>query len=92
MQDFDYQAVKVLASSEGWKIIKSELQERIEKIEKVLLDTTLEDMTQKMSPEEYINLLNYKKMERTYLKELQNLPQQIINTKIKIPLTAKENS
>lgn len=83
---YDYEALKNLAWSEWWNIIKQELQEDIDKLVLVLETPTNDDMFWKISEMEAIkqlNLLNYKKMELTYLRKLLNMPERLIATKIK---------
>lgn len=83
MNPNDYQAIKDLLSSRWWQIIKEKLQKRIEAVERVLLEPTEDEMFWK-NIEEKMNLLNYKKMERSYLKELVSMPDDILATKINL--------
>jgi len=83
---YDYESLKNLAWSEGWKIIKEELQKDIDAIVLVCETPTTDDMFWKISEMDAIkqlNLLNYKKMELTYLRKLLNMPERLIATKIK---------
>jgi len=81
----NYQALKELKNSEGWKILCEELDIRIKAIEDVLLTPTNDDMFWDIEKErEKLSLLNYKKAERAYLLKLKNLPQELLDTKINI--------
>ena len=84
MQDFDYQAIQDLKNSQGWKLLCDELDIRIKAIEEILLTPTTDDMfwTDEIKK---LNLMNYKKAERVYLLKLKELPQELLDTKIKQP-------
>ncbi len=83
---YDYEALKNLAWSDGWKIIKQWLQDEIDSLQLVLNTPTNDDMFWKISEMDAIkqlNFLNYKKLELTLNKKLQLLPEKLLATKIK---------
>lgn len=83
LSDTDYQCLRELASSRGWAILLEEVNRRIESIEAILHEPELSDAVGKnMTPEQELNLIKYKKMERKYLVLLKALPESLINTKI----------
>lgn len=82
-KDADYEAIRLLAGSAGWALMKWELDDRIKKLEDVLLSPELADMLGTDDPNKQLALLNYKKMERKYLMELKSLPETLLASKIK---------
>jgi hypothetical protein len=84
MKNTDYQALNDLKNSAGWKILCEELNIRIKAIEDVLLTPSNDDIFWDMEEIKKLNLLNYKKAERTYLLKLKQLPDELIATKITI--------
>lgn len=83
--DNDYQALNELKNSHGWKLLTQELDIRIKAIEEVLFTPKLSDILWTQDPVEQIRLLNHKKEERIYLINLKDMPQDLLNTKIKMP-------
>ncbi len=81
MNEQDYNAIKSLIDSYWWEIIKKNIQEKIDIIEDVLLTPTTDGMLWK-NKEETANLIEYKKMERIHLKNLQKLPELLLSTRI----------
>ena len=83
LKDQDYQSLKDLMGSHGWKLLCSELDDRIKAIEKVILDPNPTDMLGTDDPQKHFIMLAYKKAERAYLLQLRELPEKLIGTRIK---------
>jgi hypothetical protein len=83
LENTDYQSLRELSNSHWWKLLCDNLEERIKSIEIILLEPDESDIFKNMDETKKLNLISYKKMERAYLKNLQNLPNSLIWTKIK---------
>lgn len=86
LKDHDYESLRQMASSAGWKVVCEDIDEKISAIRLVLETPTTDDMfgaIGEKSAEEKLAFLNYKKAELVYLRKLKELPNALMATQIK---------
>lgn len=82
LKDCDYENLRSLSNSEGWKILCKELDERIEALQQVLDTPNLKTILNITDAVNELNFINHKREEKIYLMKLKSLPEQLMATKI----------
>lgn len=80
----DYESLRELSNSHGWKLVCDYIDEKIKPIEKLLLDPYLDEIVWLEDEKKQENLTKYKKMERIHLLNMKNIPETLLSTKINI--------